>query len=44
MKSNSIAIKFSMRQPVVYLLEEKELEIAGLMNYKGLSAPSFDKN
>ena len=30
-----------MRQPVINLLEEKELEIAGLMNYMGWSASSI---
>ena len=38
MNSNSIIINLSMRQPVINLLEEKELEIAGLMNYMGWSA------
>ena len=41
MKSNSIAINLSMRQPAINLLEEKELEISGLMNYMGWSASSI---
>ena len=41
MNSNSITINLSMRQPVINLLEEKELEIAGLMNYMGCSASSI---
>ena len=41
MKSNSIEINLSMRQPAINLLEEKELEIAGLINYMGWSASSI---